>query len=523
MSNYRVCIPTAGIGSRVEQVSGGLNKSLIELNYKPIISHIIDLFPKQKTFVIPVGHKGDLVKQYLRVAHPKKKLLFVNITKYIGKDSGLGLTLIKSKKFLNCPFIFISCDTIVKEKIKTPNHNWVAYSGRKLPNYRGLKISKKKKVISFLDKNSLCSSNCFNYIGLAGINDYKNFWNILIKNKNKSILEGEFYGIKNLKKEIKAYKYKWYDTGNQVSLNITKNKLEKNIHKNILPKSDEKIWFDQGLVIKYFKNIDIVKKRVNRANQLKGFVPKIIKYSKNFYSYKEIPGEIMSKVNDTSVFKLFLSRLEKFHRPVINSKNIKNYKTICTEFYKEKTLSRIKDFYDKFDINDNEIRINGLKTKKLSILLKEVNWNYICDPIVSRFHGDLHFENIIFQKKSKKFFFLDWRHEFGRSKNYGDVYYDLAKIMHGLIVSHDQVMKENFYIIKKKNNISLGIKRPKIYGQYLTIYKKWFSKSKYDLKKVNILTSIIFLNIASLHHYPYSKYLYFLGKEMLDKNLKKHD
>ena len=46
---------------------------------------------------------------------------------------------------------------------------------------------------------------------------------------------------------------------------------------------------------------------------------------------------------------------------------------------------------------------------------------------------------------------------------------------------------------------------------------------QYDLKKVNILTSIIFLNIASLHHYPYSKYLYFLGKEMLDKNLKKHD
>ena len=72
MSNYRVCIPTAGIGSRVEQVSGGLNKSLIELDYKPIISHIIDLFPKQKTFVIPVGHKGDLVKQYLRVTHPKK-------------------------------------------------------------------------------------------------------------------------------------------------------------------------------------------------------------------------------------------------------------------------------------------------------------------------------------------------------------------------------------------------------------------------------------------------------------------
>ena len=41
------------------------------------------------------------------------------------------------------------------------------------------------------------------------------------------------------------------------------------------------------------------------------------------------------------------------------------------------------------------------------------------------FHGDLHFENIIANKN--KFTLLDWREDFSGLKNYGDLYYDLAK------------------------------------------------------------------------------------------------
>ena len=41
----------------------------------------------------------------------------------------------------------------------------------------------------------------------------------------------------------------------------------------------------------------------------------------------------------------------------------------------------------------------------------------------------------------------------------------------------------------------------------------------YDIKKIKILTSLIFLNIASLHHFPYSLLLYGLGKKMLYEEL----
>ena len=52
------------------------------------------------------------------------------------------------------------------------------------------------------------------------------------------------------------------------------------------------------------------------------------------------------------------------------------------------------------------------------------------------FHGDLHFENIIFSKN--KFVLLDWRQDFNENLKVGDLYYELAKIMHGIIVSHER-------------------------------------------------------------------------------------
>ena len=47
----------------------------------------------------------------------------------------------------------------------------------------------------------------------------------------------------------------------------------------------------------------------------------------------------------------------------------------------------------------------------------------------------------------------------------------------------------------------------------------FLKKNKLSVLKVKLLTSLIFLNIATLHHQPYSIFLYFLGKDMLNKTL----
>ena len=103
---YKVLIPTAGVGSRLSYETRHINKSLVLINNKPIISYIIEKFPINTEFVIALGYKGDLVKQYLKIAHPKNNFKFVWISKFKGNGAGLGLSIYECKKFLQSPFIF---------------------------------------------------------------------------------------------------------------------------------------------------------------------------------------------------------------------------------------------------------------------------------------------------------------------------------------------------------------------------------------------------------------------------------
>ena len=47
------------------------------------------------------------------------------------------------------------------------------------------------------------------------------------------------------------------------------------------------------------------------------------------------------------------------------------------------------------------------------------------------------------------------------------------------------------------------------------IFYKWCEKSGYDNKRIKIICGLIFLNIAPLHHFPYSIFLYSLGRNLL--------
>lgn len=508
----KVCIPTAGIGSRLGNHTKKLNKSLVDINNKAIISYIIEKFPKKTNFVIPLGFKGDLVKQYLELAHPNVKINFAKVRKFSGKGSGLGLSILCAKKYLYEPFIFISCDTLLKNKIPLYKKNWVGYSNFGDPKkYRGININN-GIVNFFLEKNFKKKKNNKIYIGVAGIKNYEEFWKKMEKNKKKSIIQGEVFGLNNLNKNINAVNFQWSDVGNIVDYTKVKNKVK--ISRNILEKDGEKIWFVNKRVVKYFEDQSFISKRVRRAKILKNFVPKIIGEKKNMYSYNEVQGVIFSEVNSIKIFKNLLSHIKKFHKKNV-LKEKRKYDKICNDFYKHKTIKRIKDFHKKFKIIDNCIPLNGVKTKKISSLLKLIDWNSLNRGKYANFHGDLHFENILYSKINKKFTFLDWRQDFGGNLKYGDIYYDLSKLMHGLIVSHHSIQKKQYNINWTKKNIKFSISNRKIYRKYLSIYKKWIIDNRYDYKKIVILTAIIYLNIASLHHYPYSLFLFALGKKIL--------
>ncbi len=95
--NYKVLIPSAGLGTRLGEISKNLNKALVSIDNKPTISHVIEKFPEEVEIVVALGHKGDLVKDYLKMAHDNRKITFVEVDNYRGTGSGLGYSISEAK------------------------------------------------------------------------------------------------------------------------------------------------------------------------------------------------------------------------------------------------------------------------------------------------------------------------------------------------------------------------------------------------------------------------------------------
>ncbi|MGZ3691444.1 MAG: nucleotidyltransferase family protein, partial [Pseudobdellovibrio sp.] len=153
----KVCILTAGHGLRLGDYTKFLNKALIPLKGKAVISHIIEKFPADSEFVIAVGHKREQVVDYLKLAHPNQKISIVNVDNYAGNGAGPGTSLLACREATNeLPFYFVTCDTLWTDDVtKLPvNQSWWATAAipeEETPSYCNALI-KNGLVIGYRDK-----------------------------------------------------------------------------------------------------------------------------------------------------------------------------------------------------------------------------------------------------------------------------------------------------------------------------------------------------------------------------------
>jgi choline kinase len=521
--SYRVCIPCAGTGSRLGGMTQFINKSLVSVANRPTLSHIIEQFPDNAEFVIALGYKGDLVRQFLELAYPERQFYFVDVNPFEGPGSGLGLSLQACKQYLQQPFVFNSCDTMVEGRIPDPDSNWMGYAEvEDLASYRTIEI-KPGRVSAIAEKGEGHDPDHRAYIGLAGIFDHELFWTAMSNFADETITRGEAQGLRSLLPVgIHAYKFRWYDTGNPESLNNTREHYRKPGEPNILEKPNEAIWFVGNNVIKYSDDKNFIINRSKRVWQLQGYVPEISAIKENMYCYKRVEGNPLSENITLPIFNNLLETCKKFwETEELTPEKIDTFEERCLKFYRDKTMERISLFYRRYRRNDGIENINGIEMIELSTLLESVDWKWLANGVPGRFHGDFHFENILWDADREKFTFLDWRQDFGGDLIIGDIYYDLAKLMHGLIINHELIVKKNFQIEWDDREINFDFLRKNKLVECETFFGEWLKSNGYDVKKVMIITSLIYLNIAALHHENYSLLLFALGKSMLRKLLEK--
>jgi len=521
MSKYKVCILAAGVGSRMGPLTQNINKAILPINFKAVISHIIEKFDKDIDFVIAVGHKKETVIDYLELAHPNRKIEIVEIDKYVGPGTGPGYSLLLCRDKLKSPFIFFAADTIVLEDIPSIDRNWFGIAPVKNPEQFCTVRIKDNLIVQIDDK--IITNNKFAFIGLAGIKDYKVFFNSLEKNREQ--ISGEIQvsnGFKSLlEKKLEPIGFTWFDTGSLENFRKTNVHLLGDENKFDFSKGDEFIFFVENKVIKYFADRKITEDRVKRAGILEGLTPNIESEKNNYYSYEKLEGNVLYDVMNEKLFSDFLvwCNNKLWDRKVLDDSSEEIFLNACDNFYKKKTNQRLNKFYDKTALTDIEYIVNGIRVPTQKQLFIEVDWDFIVNGIPSGFHGDLQFDNVLHINQMDNFILLDWRQDFGGLLEYGDIYYDLSKLYGGMILSYKNI---------KENKFSFDISGNKVFYKYdmnstlievREVFENFVITHGFDINKIRLITGLIYLNMAPLHHDPFDHLLYFLGKNMIYKQL----
>lgn len=513
---YKVLIPTWWKGVDLWDITKYINKSLVKVWRKPAISYIIDSYPENTEFVITTWYYGKQVKDFLSVTYPDKNIKIIDVDLYEWDKANLVYSMLQAKDLLQCPFIYQACDTIVLDEIEMDWKNriwWFKWNPS--TNYAWFNIMW-EYVEKIYDKGVINPD--YIHIWLIWISDYQSFWtnaekvyNELVDIKKVSdvdIIDSMLKSwIKFQNKEVKQR----FDVWNVDWLSVARNKIPDSFH--ILDKLEESIYIFDNFVVKFFYNQSLSDKRVKRAEILKWLVPTIEAHRDNFFRYSFVDWKLFSRVANTQNFKEFLSWATDNLRTETHEVSEEEFKNVCYKFYYTKSMERINKLMEKYSIEDGETIINDVKVPSIKELFWMIDWDWLCSSKQTNYHWDFILDNII--KKENGFCLLDWRQDFWWLLESWDMYYDLWKLNHNLTINHDIVNADLFKVEQKDGKIYVDINRRETLIECQKILHSFIVEKWFDLKKVQTLSAIIWLNMSPLHHHPFDKFLFYFGKYKL--------
>lgn len=522
---YKVLISTAGVGQRLGFTTEFTNKALIRVGKKPALAYVIESYPEDVPLVLLTGHFGSQVEDFVRLAYPKRaNIEFVKVDKYDGRGASLGYSMLRAMSRLQCPFVYHASDSIVVHPVPKPERNWVGgYKGDlDATQYRSWQIVD-ETTITLSEKGAMDFD--YLHIGIAGIRDFKRFWSILARLHRADPADGHLNDcsviVEMIRRKIPFDIVNfpvWHDVGNVTALHRARELMADKFHN--LDKVDESIFLFDKFVIKFFANEKTVKDRVARGKLLGGLTPPIEGQTKNFYRYKFVSGSLYSRVATPKDFGKFLAwakvNLWKKAREATDSE----FRAVCRDFYEKKTKERVRQFLKYNTILDEAHVINGENVPSVHDMLGMVDFDYLADAEQFQFHGDFVLDNMV--KTAGGYCLMDWRQNFGGLLKAGDMYYDLAKLNHNLTVNHDVVLDNGFSVKVGVHSITCDILRKDNLVRCAETLREFIRAEGLDMKKVELLTPIIWLNMAPLHHHPFNLFLYYFGKLNLWRALQKN-
>jgi choline kinase len=528
-----VILLAAGMGTRMGPFAEITNKALLPVDKKAIISHIIEQFPLSTNFVVATGHEWDGVQDYLGLVYPDRNMCCIRVDNYSTAKAGPAVSLAACKKVVGKkrPFFVIACDALYDLKDFPTDDNYVGVSAvnpDESTAYCNV-IEEDGTVVEIIDKKYSDSGLAFN--GVFYIKDTAIFWNSL--NKDSRELSS---GWKDLK--MKTHRCEWTDLG-------TYGKYTSYVQKDgyDFSKPAEFFYDVNGKIYKKFLDenaLSVSMGREVRYKFLKSVFPKLEFGGQHGIVYDKVPGEVLYKAEADDVRKFF-SWCEKklWKRNGEDGREIPRLNANHTDqFYFEKTMKRLDDFEQKYpDFRPKSI--NGRITTQdfRTALSSKIDWEGILKKDFKErsyfMHGDLQFDNVIYD--GEKFTLIDWREgmrsdfeEIGIWANrnpgeaseriffneilYSDKWYDIAKMVGGMLLNYDLIKEGRFTFEDNDGDIIFSYDQHDMFKDGKLIEELM---ANYPEKQINDIVTLIYLNMAPLHHAPFDKLLYCLAYERL--------
>jgi hypothetical protein len=495
----------AGRGSRLGRIGDELPKCLLPLDGRAVLSHQFELAPPDAKLVVVTGYRAEQVEEYVRLAHPDHDVTFV---KEVEWGRGPGASLLLARPEVEGDLVFTACDTLWDrdDRLWDGDASWLAVApipaGTPAARWcRAVPDGSQRYVLEIHDKTPdvVAGSLASTAFARVAADDLDRFWNGLI---DADDVVGEVQLSSGLRAIIDAgvplelRHIRWLDVGDEqayrsaLAARTGYDYLKPDQVTYVLP------W--QRRVVKWHVDRQKIVWRLERAKLLDDVVPSIVgSVGSTMMAYEYVDGVTVyehdtrfavSSLLDWWHDRLWTTRGQLAERPL-------GWRERTMRFYRDKTFSRVMAL-------DPALRSVALDA------VTRVDWEALVDGCVpGTFHGDLTFANVIWWDDdwNGNFVAIDWREDFAGETTWGDLRYDLGKLLGGTVFHWGRASYGDF-------------RRWDVGAQYRTMIEDAVvGRFDLDLDDVRRIAALTLIGSAALHAAPMDEILVARGCRLLDE------
>ena len=475
----KIIIQAGGKGTRLEGLTRNKPKCMVPVNNLPIIFYAFQQF-KDAEFTIIADYKTDVLEKYLKAFASQYNFRIIKATK---KGTVSGIKEAISDFDDNEPFMIMWCDLILSKNFEIPKGkgNYIGISKDfecrwSYINNKFVKEPSKENGVAglFIFENKQLLKDITEEGALVG-------W---LESQNISFNRLDLYGSKEIGTMLA------YSDNNDSSPRCRPfNSMEFNddiIIKRGINKQGQEIAIDEIAWYKHVKELGY--ENIPEIYQYEPLTMKRVR-GKNIFEY-----DCLTRSQKRGILRKIIEALKELHK--LEPKQPVNIEDV-TDNYLTKTLDRLSKIEQLVPFANKEfIKINGkyyrnvfFNKEELADAIKTIYPKDFC-----LIHGDCTFSNLMFDTFDMKAVLIDPRGYFGKTKFYGDVDYDWAKLYYSLKGEYDQFNRKKFSLDIREKEVELAIKPNNWADMEEFFFDCLPNVSKY---KIKLLHAIIWLSLTT--------------------------